>query len=94
MTAHADHPIRTHLHLLHTEILLLTEALLTATAAPLPVRLPTETAQYHVLPAASAAAAAYPAHPVASEAVAAAYPALQAAVAAESTEGKYVFYGS
>ena len=93
MTAHADHPIRTHLHLLHTEILLLTEALLTATVA-LPVRLPTETAQYHVLPAASAAAAACPAHPVASAAVAAAYPALQAAVAAVSTEGKYVFYGS
>lgn len=91
MTAHADHPIRTHL--LHTEILLLTEALLTATAAPLPARLPTETAQYHVLPAASAAAAC-PAHPVASEAEAAAYPVLQAAVAVESTEGKYVFYGS
>ena len=97
----ALHPMTTTLgglpHLLHTEVLRMTEAALQAAT--------TGTAQYHALPvsaaavlypalpAASEAAAQYPVHPAAS-AVAAVFPAHPAAVAAESTEGKYVFYGS
>ena len=87
-------------HLLHTEVLRMTEAALqaattgTARYPALPVSAVAAAVLYPALPAASEAAAQYPVHPAAS-AVAAVYPAHPAAVAAaESTEGKYVFYGS